>query len=49
MESHQNKIISVENITVDFGNFRALDNVSAENDAPFADAHERTCALFQRR
>ena len=33
MESHQNKIISVENITVDFGNFRALDNVSAEINA----------------
>ncbi len=30
MESQQNKIISVENITVDFGNFRALDNVNAE-------------------
>ncbi|MBD9005998.1 MAG: ATP-binding cassette domain-containing protein [Porphyromonadaceae bacterium] len=33
MESHQNKIISVENITVDFGNFRALDNVNAEINA----------------
>lgn len=33
MESQQNKIISVENITVDFGNFRALDNVSAEINA----------------
>ena len=30
MNSQQNKIISIEGLTVDFGKFKALDNVSAE-------------------
>lgn len=30
MKSHDNRIISIEGLTVDFGNFKALDNVNAE-------------------
>lgn len=36
MKSHDNKIISIEGLTVDFGSFKALDDVNAEiNEGDF--------------